>query len=482
MSVSLIGVVTTMAITTVQYTRFIEQQDQEQQQALATFSAVSISHAAAALDFTTITHTFNLLKGYPNFKGGVLLDENLEVLIAVPSDFSASKDQLAFLNVMANDYQAKEKTLTHFYKKLTTKKSDETFGYLILTFTSAPIKQHIQETFVFTIFIISMVAFVVILFIIWRVYKMIQPLRRSVYVLEAIAKGDLSQKVEYIGSDEIGRMSRALNVATRYLKKNTEELHRHRDNLQEMVHEQTASLLLAKEEAETANRLKSEFLANMSHELRTPMHAIINFSNIGAKRIDRWTREEQLTNYERIYTSGSRLSKLLNDLLDLSKLEAGAVDYEMKPNKINEIIKGVINEVSVLVECKNLQIQLDETLKGLDVVCDHGKIHQVILNLLSNAIKFSEKGKLIKVYNVADNNYLTVSVVDEGIGLPEDELETVFDKFIQSKKTKTGAGGTGLGLAISKEIIEAHQGKIWAENNNNDVGTTFNFTLPLKPK
>lgn len=266
------------------------------------------------------------------------------------------------------------------------------------------------------------------------------------------------------------------------------ELMRHRDNLQEMVEEQTHGLAIAheqaeqaREEAEQANRMKSEFLANMSHELRTPMHAIISFSRHGVERIDRWERDRQVENLDRINQSGHRLLGMLNDLLDLAKLEAGSAEYDFNNEDVVSIINVAASEIEVLANNKNLTLDLPEKMNGTArLECDRGKIHQVIVNLMSNAIKFSPEDKQVSVTccEDVDAGALHITVKDEGVGIPEDELDAVFDKFIQSTKTKTGAGGTGLGLAICREIVQGHGGKIWAENNTRG-GATFHVALPI---
>jgi PAS domain S-box-containing protein len=237
----------------------------------------------------------------------------------------------------------------------------------------------------------------------------------------------------------------------------------------------------AQRDAERASELKSEFLANMSHELRTPMHAIISFSRLGMGRIDRWDRDRQVENLERINQSGHRLSGLLNDLLDLTKLEAGNGDYVFESVDLVSLITAAAGEIEVLAANRRQPLILPTAVScSLRAECDRGKIHQVMVNLMSNAIKFTPEGKQVSVECVEDTNTraIRITVCDEGVGIPEGEMDAVFDKFIQSSKTKTGAGGTGLGLAISKEIVEGHSGKIWAENNSRG-GADFHVLLPL---
>jgi PAS domain S-box-containing protein len=259
-----------------------------------------------------------------------------------------------------------------------------------------------------------------------------------------------------------------------------EELRRHRDNLQLLVEERTRELTLAMEAAERANRAKSEFLANMSHELRTPMHAILSFARLGAERAGSAPPDKLQQYFVRVEQSGERLLALLDDLLDLSKLEAGKMRYDMADADVAALVRGAVEEYAELVRTRGLTVEI-EAAAGLQAWCDSTRIGQVVRNLLSNAIKFSPPGGRIAVAlesaRHAGRAAVAVSVSDEGAGIPEAELERVFDKFVQSSKTRSGAGGTGLGLAICRQIVEDHGGRIWASGNA-PRGARVVFLLP----
>ena len=229
--------------------------------------------------------------------------------------------------------------------------------------------------------------------------------------------------------------------------------------------------------AELANEAKSQFLANITHELRTPLHGILSFAGFGIKKHRSAEDEKILHFFTMIEQSGQTLLVLINDLLDSAKLESGKMTFNFGAREINRDVDHVISEFTTILSEKNVTVNSHHSDSAMVVVYDSEKIKQVVRNLLSNAIKFTPKDGIIDVTVARYNDQIRVSVKDQGIGIPEEELESVFDKFVQSSKTDTKFGGTGLGLSICKEIIDAHKGHIWAENNP-DRGAKFIFEIP----
>ncbi len=300
----------------------------------------------------------------------------------------------------------------------------------------------------------------------------------------------------YINGFYLLSLELILLILTFFLLKNTQVFYDSYKNmlqLQERSYEREHELLIQREKAELSNRAKSEFLANMSHELRTPMHAILGFSSLGSSKVETAGTEKIASYFLRINESGQRLLVLLNDLLDLSKLEAGRMNFEFSRNDLKLTIANVIEELGPLYRDRLLTINIKPTSVDTVAIYDNERIAQVVRNLLSNAIKFSPQGKSVTIsfasseLDLSDDPSVTtkvpaisISIQDKGAGIPGDELETVFDEFVQSSKTEQGAGGTGLGLSISKEIIKCHSGLIKAGNVADDVGAIFTFSLPYK--
>ncbi len=272
-----------------------------------------------------------------------------------------------------------------------------------------------------------------------------------------------------------------------------EQKNREITGLLEEVQEKSEQLEEAYKKLKELDQLKTDFLSTVSHELRTPLTSVLGFARMIEKKIDgtvlprmqiddkkvNRAMEQVRGNVSIIVSEGERLTKLINDVLDIAKMEAGRTEWKMEWIHLPEIISQSIASISSLYEGKGiaLQTEMDDGLPA--VFCDSDRIIQVLLNLFSNAIKFTEESPVIcKVTH--DSDFVRVSVVDRGMGIAPQDCAKVFEKFRQAGDVLTDKPkGTGLGLPICKEIVEHHGGAIWAESELG-LGSTFSFTLPLK--
>jgi signal transduction histidine kinase len=280
----------------------------------------------------------------------------------------------------------------------------------------------------------------------------IGPIQRIDSRLAAIASGNFSGHVDVTNRDELGAL--AVNV------------NRMNDELRRLY-----------KELEAASRHKSEFLANMSHELRTPLNAIIGFSQVLREGISGEINAKQEEYLEDILTSGNHLLALINDVLDLSKVEAGQVDLQIAPFSLRDALERGVSMVREQATKDGVQVTLHAN-GGPDIVTgDERRIRQVIFNLLSNAVKFAPAGGLVDVSATQANGEVKVSVADTGPGIAAEDLDRIFEEFQQTEAGARQQEGTGLGLALSKRFVEMHGGRIWC-NSEVGEGSTFVFTLP----
>jgi signal transduction histidine kinase len=251
---------------------------------------------------------------------------------------------------------------------------------------------------------------------------------------------------------------------------------------QQHLKDRTEELKIAVRSTEAANRAKSEFLASMSHELRTPLNAIIGFSQVLLKQFFGKLNEKQAQYITDVLESGEHLLSLINDILDLAKIESGKLELDLTDVNLKDLLESsmvMIKEKS-LVHGIKLQCDVTEDLAGLTITADERRLKQVMFNLLSNAAKFTPDGGKISIHGIKENDSVTVTVTDTGIGIAPADQTRIFEEFYQIRGGMKGkTPGTGLGLSVTKNIIDLHGGRIWVESEGEGKGSRFSFTIPV---
>ena len=312
-----------------------------------------------------------------------------------------------------------------------------------------------------------------------------RPIKQLTDQAKRIADGYLDE-VPVESRDEIGRLAVSFNEMAQALKRTISEKERLLNELQELnrtledrIFRRTAEIEAVNIQLREATHHKSEFLANMSHELRTPLNAIIGFSEVLLDSSLQVTEDERSQFLTDVLGSGKHLLHLINEILDLAKIEAGKMELQIEPVLLQDVIEAVSNTMRSLAVKKSIDLraECDERLEPFPM--DGARVKQVLLNLVGNAIKFTPQAGQVWVRAGAENGIARVEVADTGPGIPAAEHERIFLEFQQADTGGRGKPeGTGLGLALAKKFVEMHGGKVWVESEVGK-GSTFTFTLPI---
>jgi signal transduction histidine kinase len=286
-------------------------------------------------------------------------------------------------------------------------------------------------------------------------WALVGPIQRAGSRLKEIAAGDFAGHIAVSNRDELGDLAADLNRMNDELRRVYGEL-------------------------ETASRHKSEFLANMSHELRTPLNAILGFSQVLRQGLFGEINPKQEEYLDDILSSGNHLLSLINDVLDLSKVEAGQVELDVERFSLRDALEQGAVMVRERAVNSGLEVTVEPSADVDFVEGDERRLRQVIFNLLSNAVKFTPEGGSITVGSARVDGEVQISVTDTGEGIPLGDQKRIFEEFQQTEIGVQQREGTGLGLALSKRLVELHGGRIWVESEPGH-GSRFVFTLPIRP-
>jgi len=336
-------------------------------------------------------------------------------------------------------------------------------------------RMSVNRAFLLYVATATVVIALIVLYAIVRVV-ITRPVDHLKHVSDRIGGGDLAVRTDLRTGDELEAFGRAFNHTLDTIAANEAELRRVNRDLDEKVEELGYANLALFE----LNRVKSEFVATMTHEFRTPLNAILGFSEVLAERAaDRLDDREQRFLHN-IRASGEHLLALINSILDLAKIESGKMELNLERVSVEAVCRGLASNFEPLVAANGLALEIDIPSDLPPIVTDEGKLRQIVYNLMGNAIKFTPAGGRVRVAAAAEDRRVRIEVTDTGIGIPEEHIESVFERFKQVDSSASRRyDGSGLGLAIVHELVRLLRGEVSVESAVGK-GSTFIVTLPLE--
>jgi signal transduction histidine kinase/CheY-like chemotaxis protein len=316
----------------------------------------------------------------------------------------------------------------------------------------------------------------------------IRPIENLADKAKRFAEGDMSVKVDVRTEDEAGELGNAFNYMVNKISSFSRELEVQVARRTMLLREKTLLLERANRELRELDRLKSSFLANMSHELRTPMNSIIGYTELLQDGVDGPVNEEQAKSLQKVESNARHLLQLINDILDMSRIESGKLELELRELNLKDVVESVIAGLKPALSKKSLVLRQHFAEDLPHIYADEDKVKQILINLLSNAIKFTDEGTIAITAQPTDRGirpgepalFIEVCVEDSGIGIKEEDIVKLFDKFSQLDiSTIRRYEGTGLGLSIARGLVVLHKGVIWVTSKYGK-GSRFCFTLPVR--
>lgn len=352
-------------------------------------------------------------------------------------------------------------------------------GYVLLEYNKGELVEVQQSIFMNNI-VIALLAAVVINFIMYfMISRLTQPLSELADTMRSAGQtGDYVQ-AKIVGAKEIQRMAATYNRMMSTLEKQKAEIVKHRDTLESEVEIRTEELKVARDTALTASRHKSEFLANISHELRTPLQAIIGYADIVREELELEGLDDLAEDLGKCMRSSQSLLGLINNILDIAKIEAGKMDLYLQPVRMEGLINDTVETILPMATANNNELVVEKGSLSESIQLDRQKVKQIFLNLLSNASKFTKNG--IITFGLSNTQeHLSFFVADTGVGIPTDQLDLIFEQFTQVDGSQTRKfEGTGLGMAITKSFCDMMQAEI-SVNSELGKGTKFTVCMPIK--
>jgi len=431
-------------------------------------------------DFQSIQSVIDIMSANHNIEKIILLNKNNNVLAS--NQASEYSTQPVFRNS-----EFKTWVVLPIIDVTSTVSANQS-GIIAVQFSSFDLALSKQKTgdFLFVVTLLSVIFISAIAFLLGNSLSIrIKKLR---FAATSIATGCKIENIDAAGNDELTELCRAFNqMAERIrlyienLRCNQQQLLQAQNSLEQRIIDRTEQLAVARDHALDANKTKSQFLANMSHELRTPLNAIIGYSELLTETAEPNCETSYVDDLDKIRHSGTHLLVLINQILDLSKIEAGKAELFVEKIGIKQIVYEAMINIKPIMDKNNNSIKLNLTDEIKNIETDRTKLVQILINLLQNAAKFTHDGKIlfsVTSYNDNNQNWLNFSVQDSGIGIDNSKFKKLFSEFSQADNSTTHKyGGSGLGLAICKSFSNLMGGDVSVKSEIN-VGSTFTLSLP----